>query len=228
MNETGHRKRARGFTLLELMLSVGILALISSVTYMVFAVVIGGWRIGMAMTDTLNHGDYVMEQLVLGLRSAYYPDGRGTDPVYGFWHEDAGGGGPGASDAISWVKMGEALVGGDAPFAGSPHRVRFAVEDVDGIEGGAATAWQVVALPEDFDSDEVPVQLLSDRVIGFNCRAAYRQVDDEIDWEDEWAHTNRLPSAVELTLYLEPPQSGDPPLEIKRVIGIPVAPLSWR
>ena len=218
----------RGFTLLEVMLAVAILAMVAAATTMTFTVVIGGWRRGAAMADRLSRGDFVMDQLVLGLRSAYYPDGRRADALYGFQHESRQRGGL-PSDVISWVKLGGALIGADRAYAGSPHRVRFAVRETsEGDPAASVTAWQVFGQMDDFDPDLLPPIDLSNRILGFKCRAAYERIDDEIDWLDEWPHTNRLPMAVELTLYLEPPDPNDPPLEIKRALGIPVAPLSWR
>ena len=75
--------------------------------------------------------------------------------------------------------------------------------------------------------DEEPVYL-STRVVGFNCRVAYRKIDDDIEWLDEWIETNRLPTTVELSLYLEPLEEGQSPVEVKRVLGIPLGPLSWK
>lgn len=226
--EADARDRTRGFTLLEVMLAVSILALAAAVTAMTFTVVIGGWRRSAAMTDTLQRGDFVMDQLIMALRSAYYPDSRRPDALYGFQHEDSAQRG-GDSDVISWVKLGTALIGEDQPFVGSPHRVMFSVrEDEHGRPAAAVTAWQVFGQMDDFDPDDLPPIFLSDRIVGFNCRAAYRMVDDEIEWHDQWEYTNQLPTAVELTLYIQPPDKNDPPMEIKRVLGIPVAPLSWR
>ena len=46
----------------------------------------------------------------------------------------------------------------------------------------------------------------------------YREEDEAI---------NCLPRVVEITLYLEPLDLNEPPVEIQRTIEIPVAPLSW-
>jgi len=220
--------RERGFTLLELMLAVGILAVVTTVTYMAFAAVVTAWKRGTALTDALHHGDFVVEQLVMGMRSAYYPDARGGSAVYGFQTEDRGGGLYGA-DSMSWVKLGYALVGKECPFAGGPHRVKVSLEaDDEGREAVAVRAWRVHGQPEDFDPDEIEPVFLSARVRGLNCRSAYREVDGEIEWLDEWDDTNRLPTVVEITLYLDPLEEGGEPVEIKRVIGIPVAELSWQ
>jgi prepilin-type N-terminal cleavage/methylation domain-containing protein len=223
----------KGFTLLELMLAVTILALVTTVTYMVFSTTTTAWKKGMALSDVLHHGDFVIEQLVMGLRSAYCPEVRGGSVQYGFWTKDNGEG-EYATDSICWVKVGSALVGGDCPFVGSPHRVQFSIEqDENGKKGVAIRAWRLqgqTAGKDDelFEADKIKPTFLPSKIIGFNCRTAWQKVNDQIDWEDEWKETNRIPTVVELTFYLEPLQEGETPVELKRAVGIPVAPLSWQ
>jgi prepilin-type N-terminal cleavage/methylation domain-containing protein len=217
----------RGFTLLEVMLAVSLLALVSAVTYMTFAAVLTGWRRGVSLAENLHHGDFVLEQLAMGLRSTYYPDAGGKATLYGFWLEDNGEG-QGESDVVSWVKLGGALVGQDSPFAGAPHRVKFFVDDdEDGARAAFIKAWRIDGQPEDFDPDEdVEPVLLSRRVSGFNCRTLMPEdVEDDgaFEWQDEWEYTNDLPIAVEITLYVAPPEGGTDPVAVKRIVQIPVA-----
>ena len=65
-----------GFTLLELLLAVSILTAVSLVTFLSFGAVITAWRRGLELSDDLHHGDYILEQLVMGLRSTYRPDAK--------------------------------------------------------------------------------------------------------------------------------------------------------
>ena len=39
--------------------------------------------------------------------------------------------------------------------------------------------------------------------------------------------SNRLPRAVEITLFLQPVEEGEEPLEMKRVVQIPMSDASW-
>lgn len=222
----------RGFTLLEVLFAVTILSLVATVTFMTFSAATSAWQKGVQLADNMHHGDFVMQQLVLALRSAYYnptaPEGANA---YGFWHEE-GGEGEAADDVISWVKLGGALIGRDAVFAETPHRVEFFLsEDADGGDRGAAVkAWRLQGQPEDFDpEDDVPQIFLSERVLGFNCRMAW-QLDDEneVDWLDEWDETNKIPTIVEVTLYIEPPVPDEDPVEMKRIIGLRVGTLAWQ
>ena len=121
---------ANGFTLLEILLAIAILAVATAVTYMTFSTVTTAWRRGMALSDKMNHAEFIMEQLVMGLRSAYRPNTRNLGETYGFWTEDSGDSSY-SSDVISWVKLGSSLVGEDCSFADSPHRVVVSVENIE-------------------------------------------------------------------------------------------------
>lgn len=214
------------FTLIELLLSLSLLSIVCTVTYLTFSTSLRAWRKGTSMTDSLHHGDYVVEQMVMGLRSMYYPESRPGN-LYGFWHEDNGSD-EDARDVISWVKLGSSLVGSDSPFVDSPHRVKLYL-DTDEKERSvvALKAWQLLGQAEDFDPEELEAIHLSRKVIGFDCRCAYQVVEDEIEWFDEWEQTNRIPTVIEITLYLEPAEEDGVPTHITRIIGIPVGPMAW-
>lgn len=218
------RRGRRGFTLLEILLAVSLLAVTATITFMTFSAATTAWQRGTALVDRLHHGDFVMHQLMLGLRSAYY-----TRQEHGFYQINTGSG-ENAEDEISWVKLGGALVGHEERFAETPHRVRFFVgSTADGETGAMMASWRLAGQMEDFDPDAVETKLLSPRVVGFSCRTAWEYDDqDEIAWLDEWEETNRVPVLVEVTLFLEPIEEGDKPLEMKRIAPIRAAVQSWR
>lgn len=219
--------RDSGFTLIEVLVSVSILVIAVGVAYMSFSVVTQAYRRGMELSDDLHHGDFVIEQLVAGLRSAYYPDAKGVQPKYGFHHSDDGTD-PYSSDVISWVKTGGALISKEQVQPGTPHRIEFFVEPgVEEEPEARVRAWRMYGLPEDFDPEESEPLTISRKVTGFNCRTALRKVDGEIEWLDEWEETNRLPMVAEVTVYMEPLDEDEDPVEIKRIVGIPVAPQAW-
>ena len=224
----------KAFTLLEILLAVSLMALILTSTFMSFSVVLRSWQTGSKMSESLNRGDYVMDQLVKGLRSAYTPNKSGS-PDYGFILIDNGDG-QDSADSISWVKIGPALIGNNSSFAQTPHRVVFTLsENVDYEDSLPATvkAWQIVGLPDDFDEEEdVEPIVISKDTLGFNCRVkdpdqniADEMIaggDFEIEWLDEWENSNAIPELVEVTLFLKSAKEDEPPLELKRLVSIPI------
>jgi len=220
---------AAGFTLIELLVATSILVIVSAMTVLLVTTVTKAWQRATALSEDLHHGDYVIEQLVSALRATRY---RGR--ADGFQLEKGSGGSLGA-DRISWVKEGPELVGEESTFAKTFHRIRFTVarDPESGKMGAAFTAWGDEYLqPDDFDSDALPPLILSDRVVGFSCRVATNGADTgEIEWLDAWdatlpggdSETNHVPRFVELTLYLSPLEEGDAPVEMRRLVDIPIA-----
>ncbi|MEI6807610.1 MAG: prepilin-type N-terminal cleavage/methylation domain-containing protein [bacterium] len=220
---------SRGFTLVEIMVAILLVLMASTMTYVTFAAVTKAWRNGSRMAEDLNHGDFIMDQLVMGLRSAYFPDAQGQVATYGFWLTDSGSGSS-SDDAISWVKQGTALTESNSVTVAGPHRVRFSIEkNEDGVPSAAVRYWRPFALPDDFDPMAIQPEFISSRVCGFNCRVATNTSENIWEWSDIWEKddTNRLPRAVELTIYLEPIGKDRAPVEITRCVEIPVWRLSW-
>lgn len=217
-----------GFTLLELLVGIAIFVLVASVTFSMMAAVSKAWQRGTALCDNLDAGDYVLDQIIEGLQATRYRD-KGD----GFQLKDNGDG-PGSADSISWVKEGSSLVGEDSNLARIYHRIRFFVgRDKQGKRGACFTAWgDEYMQPDDFDPEALTPEMLSDRVVGFNCRVATNDFErSELHWLDTWeetlgggdSQTNHVPRFVEITLYLKPLTEGDPPVEMRRMADIPVA-----
>ena len=221
------------FTLLELLIAVAIFALVAGLAATLMATVSKAWQRGNALTADLHSGDYVMEQLANGLRSARW---RGIND--GFVLEN-GGSGASASDSICWVKEGPDLVGEDTTLGKTFHHIKFFVgQDKNGKSGALYTAWGDEYLQaDDFDPDQLEPELLSDRVVGFDCRVATNNFEgNQLNWMDTWEDslpgggnlTNHVPRFVELTLYLKPLDEEEPPIAMKRWVDIPIAAAGMR
>lgn len=211
-------------------MAIMILSVMMLLSFICFDAVVQSWNAGVEMSDSMAQADHVMEQLVSGLRSAYYPDAGMQVDKYGFQFYE-GGEGPEARDGISWVKIGRALVGEACGFADSPHRINVFVDDGgrDVAGGLAVSAWRVDLQLDDFEPSELKPVSLSPRVVGLNCRMLDKDQpmkNDEPNWQDEWSFSNSIPKAVEITLYMEPPNKRDDPLEVKRIVEIPMFDLS--
>lgn len=202
----------RGFTLLEIMLAVSLLALVSTITMLALGAVVTAWQRGLSLSERLHHGDFVMQQLVAGLGSIYH-----TAPEHGFYLEDNGVG-ERSSDVIRWVKIGDSLTG---PMGGL-HRVEFWMENREDGMVVSVRAWDLLKENTDFDPLTIEPTALSrpDTITGFNCRTGQRDSEDahKIEWLDEWEDTNSVPEFVEITLYLKPMDGGRMPIESKRIV----------
>ncbi|MBQ3811853.1 MAG: prepilin-type N-terminal cleavage/methylation domain-containing protein, partial [Kiritimatiellae bacterium] len=233
MKRIANGRGRAAFTLLEILVAVAILGIVSTTVAFVMGVGVEAWRAGTEMAEESHDGEGVMEQVVMALRSAYYPANGEPDWDFGFQHED-GGDGESARDSISWVKIGNSLVGEDTPWAGAAHRVRLYVEDSNAGDGPGlyVAAWQTVGQAEDFDPDEdVEPLLLSDRVVGLDCRMQDPQKaiepDEPFEWIDEWTASNRIPDHVLVTLALRPQKKGADPDVLVRCVQLPMSAVSW-
>ena len=223
------RRLRRAFTLVEVLIALTLLGLLTAMLFTSFNAVVRAWESGRAAIDATNHADYLLEQLTAALRSAYYP---GSGEQYGLIFTDDGDD-LRSHDLIEWTKVGAALVGEDADFADVPHRVRITVTEPDAPFPGGFTirAWRQGLQLDAFDPDRDTIELsLSPKVVGFNCRLldpdTARTADDELNWIDEWTKTNTLPTALELTLWMEGAEKDSDPIEAKRIVELPMGILS--
>ena len=104
---TSHVSRltSHGFTLIELLVALSIMTLVCGASFMLLSSVSKAWQRGTALSKDLHAGDFVIEQLVVALRSARYRNGEDGLIL------KKSGSGKTASDSISWVKEGSDLVG---------------------------------------------------------------------------------------------------------------------
>ena len=209
--------RRQGFTLLEILVAVVLLATAFTIIWSTFSATLDGWRRSSEFVDRMNHGDYAIDQLVSSLRSTAFFKNR--PDKFGFWL-DSKGGGDAPRDSISWVTSGTAFMKPEDPLAKGLHRIMVSVEDTpDGGEGLAIRAFQ--HLKDEIEKDDVDPWFVSSRVQGLDCEIYNFE---EEDWKDEWEDTNAVPSLIQITLYMEPLEKGELPLKVQRIVQIPVAP----
>lgn len=212
-----HPTPRRGFSLLEMLVAVVLLATAFTIIWSTFSATINAWQAGRKFVDEFHHGDFVLEQVVSALRSTAYFQNR--PDKFGFWLE-TGGSGSYPRDQISFVKSGTAFMMPGHPLAQGLHRVVLGIEnDTRGRPSFTVRAFPHLLdepEPKDFDPWHI-----SSRVRGFQCRV-YNFEDER--WDDEWEDTNSVPRLVEVTVFMEPPKSYEPPLQMTRLIEIPLAP----
>ena len=228
------RTEARpGFTMVEMLMAVVIAGFISVSAFMTFHAVTGSWSAATEYMDKLQRTDYAIDQVVSGLRSAYYPhtgkEGDSSLYNYGFMLFDGGDGKDADdSDVIEWSKTGSAIVDVNSSVKDTVHRVRVMVLEEGNTDfktripatGLYARLCPDIALqPKDdssidftFGNDEMykPV-LIAAGVVGFNCRVMPEPRKDASlasgdQFEDEWANSNKVPYKVELSFRIVDPE----------------------
>ena len=225
--------RKAGFTMIEMLVSTVLVAILIVVCFFTLSTILNSWRRSEVFMDRMQQADYALAQVVSGLRSAYYPVGTEKSNDYGFALFD-GGNGPETTDTIRWTKLGTAIVGESSNLSETPHVVQMYVreETGDGTPGGLTVrAWRGELRPknEEFDptdDEQVPPYLLVQDVQGFNCRVLDPDKpfndDGGYNFTDEWKASNTLPRAVELTFTMKPVEEGEDPMQFRRIIEIPL------
>lgn len=142
------------------------------------------------------------------------------------------------SDMVEWTKLGNAIIGDKSTMGETSHRVRMWVEESrekDEPGGLWVRIWNPDLFVQDdnsrFDEDEFGEEfLLVEDVIGFDCQVQKDAKEVESDgkpkWEETWDSSNSIPYRVKITFRMKPPEKGDDPLPILRVVEIPVSGLS--
>lgn len=229
----------RGFTMIEMLLAVMILAIVTTVTAISYTSVLNNWKKSTDIVDRMQTADYAVNQIVAGLRSAYYPStGENNNMAWGLQLVDGGDGeDQSTSDWIEWTKMGTAIIGNKLQASETSHKVRLWVEESRsrGEQGGLfVKTWNAELINEnarDYDEDEIGDEfLLVPDVVGFDCQIQKdpKEVDADgrPEWEDEWDTSNSIPYRVKLTFRMKPAEGMKESIPIMRVVTIPLWDIS--
>ena len=221
-------RRREGFTLIEMLVSLTILASAMAIVALSFTNIIQAKTFGQKQLNSLHHGDFCMEQIEAALKSAAYF--THTPEKFAFTLDDDEDKYP--ADIISFVTYSTAFmpeVNADGEdirhLKYGLHRIELSIQENDDDDEPALAVRAVQHMidtdDEDFDIDEIEPWIVSKKVKGLNVRV-YDEFEDE--WKDEWEYEKALPHFVEVTIYLDPPENkrGADHMEMKRLIEIPV------
>jgi type II secretion system protein J len=206
-----------GFTLLEVMISVVILAIAMMVAWQMFAAVTRSWTGARARMDKTHHGDFVLSQLSASLRSMAFFESKPEAYAFRVKNNLSGYG----KHSISWVTASGAFIPPGEIYAHGLHRIEIGGgEDDDGNEGLVVTVWPYLA-----EEDEVEKKswFISENIKGLRCRV-YDTKEGEEGWTEKWEYSNSIPGLIEITLYAEPASEHDDPVEFRQLIEIPLGP----
>lgn len=142
--------------MIEMLLATMLVGLLTTLSILTFQAVTHGWQTSTDYLDKMQRTDYALNQLIIALRSAYWPEGGesasskssettkgggtgdGKDRnQYGFYDPyDREGERPSDSDIVEWTKKGSALIGSENAIADAPHRVRVMILEEGDTEDG--------------------------------------------------------------------------------------------
>jgi prepilin-type N-terminal cleavage/methylation domain-containing protein len=225
----------KGFTLVEMLIAVIIVALVTLTATMTYTNVMKGWREATDMVDKMQNADYAFHQIVAGIKSAYYPiDGQNDDNGRGLQLIDGGDGeDESESDWIEWTKLGTAIIGNKLEASQTAHKVRLWIEEprVHGEQGGLwVKTWNAALVNENassYDEENVGDEFLFvPDVVGFDCKIQKDpkslENDGEPKWEETWDTSNAIPYRVKLTFRMKPTEEDKEPIPVMRVVTIPL------
>ena len=209
----------KGFTLLEIIVSIVVLLIVSAVAMKIFSTTLFAWKRSAEVAESIQHGDFAIEQIVSALNSTVYF--RNARKIYAFKAEKENLDGLPA-DSISFVTSSGAFMAPDSPYSEGPHRLKLLIDhDEYGDSALFAIPMPAIADDEEFEEDYATEPLLIARSIG-GLEIMFWD-DDAEDWTEEWEPENSVPERIQITVYVNFPDKEDEAMEFTRVINIPVA-----
>lgn len=204
-----------GFTLLEVLVALTIMAVAFAVAYGSIFTALKAWRRGTELVDGMRHGDFVLDHLESALRSAFYVEGEGER--YGLRFKNRMADYP--ADELSWVTLHPAFTTPKSVLKRGAHRIVVTIDNFDGKDAFAARC-QSHFLERGDLPDEPENKRVSPLIVGLDCRF-YDEEDDK--WLDEWENTNTIPHLLEISLYKKPLEKGGDPVLQRRLVELPLA-----
>jgi prepilin-type N-terminal cleavage/methylation domain-containing protein len=205
--------RRSGFTLLEVLLAVTLLAIIVTVVYSLWNTALRGWKAGIATSANAQRERLVLEVLSdLTQSLVFYNSTPDLYQVVGTHDETVG-------DTVSFVTGSDVLLPATEELAAGMRRVTLAMQqDSDGRYFLAMANTPAVQLTD--GAPEPEWHAVSHDVSGFLCR--YRDPRDG-SWKDEWRDSILAPSALEYTLVFWDRARVTEPVVVTRAIDVPAA-----
>ena len=209
--KTSSSCRHAGFTLVEILISIGILALVIASIFSTWTAILRASKSGQSAAAAVQRIRIVVRLLEDSLSSAQsFSANLG---YYGFMAEN------GNEASLSFVaKLSQAF-----PRSGrfgdlDMRRLTFSLQS--GPDGGRQLVLRQTPLVMDIDEDERehPI-VLAKNVKEFSMQFWDNRLND---WVDEWKQTNQLPRLINITLRLaDTSRALSPVEEISRTVSIP-------
>jgi type II secretion system protein J len=211
--------RRRGFTLMELSLAMGMMAMLALTLYMAMTIALRARDSAAANVAPVRAATVAADLIRQDLESVLPPSGTLAGPFEGY----SNGGLPnGRSDGVEFYCVGRDIARGDSPLAEGIRRVDLLVRSDVNPPVLVRDVNRNLLAQADMPAEE--------EILCRNVRQFALRYFDGTTWQDTWDSTtmgNVLPLAVEMTLDIDvPPQKagGQPtPYRIVRVIPLACA-----
>ncbi|MBN2686369.1 MAG: prepilin-type N-terminal cleavage/methylation domain-containing protein, partial [Pontiellaceae bacterium] len=220
---TSEKYRKRGFTFLELLVAAVILTIVMSVAVQALDQTLRAWKRGGEVIDSIQHGDYVISQLVCAINSTlYFYDENAT---YAFTVEkDTNFGNP--ADIVSFVTTSSAFLPPDSPFLKGPHRIELTIDsDDNGDPALFVLAMPAVNMLMEDDTEDFRDQYDAEPVIACpsvnGLEILFWNEEDE-EWEEEWEEENSVPQRIQVIVSVMSSDPDEDDTIFQRIIEIPV------
>ena len=212
------RHRTQGFTLLELLLSMAIVAVLTLALYSAFYAAFKARDVAQSQVIGVRAATVALDMIEQDLKSVQPPDpsfdadnangeattGSGTGPFDGPFMGYASGGSGGSSGAeIDCYSMGHDFDKPDSLFSEGMRHVQIMLTQDGQTSQLIRNINRNLLSP---NGETLTPEVLASNVISFSA-----QYYDGVNWNDSWdsTQTDVLPVAVDITLEVQDPNSTD-------------------
>ncbi len=207
-------KTRQGFTIIEIMVAMAIMALIVAAIYSSWTAIVRGTEAARKAAAAAQRSRIAMRTLQDALTSA-----RLFTADYQYYAFEAENGDDASLSFVARLPESFPRSGRFGSF--DVRRVTFSVESGPGFDSGRQLVLRQCPLLMDMDIDEKDHPI----VLETGVKAFQLEFWDptQNDWLDGWERTNQLPALVKITLQLggNSPQSHQPLQTITRIVALP-------
>ena len=208
----------KGFTLIELIVSIVILTIALGISYQAFYSSMRSWKYSSNLSESLHQGDYFINKITSNLRSMKFF--KNEKKIYEFIHENNEIYGI-PSDLISFVSTRQNILPNKNILNNQSCRIILFVDINDDGENSLYGSFIPVLINQEkyFEMYNVDKYLISKSIKGLNIKF-WDEVNEQ--WDENWEDKNNIPKKILLELYLKINKYEDYQI-YSRIIDIPVS-----
>ena len=208
----------KGFTLIELIVSIVILTIALGISYQAFYSSMRSWKYSSNLSESLHQGDYFINKITSNLRSMKFF--KNEKKIYEFIHENNEIYGI-PSDLISFVSTRQNILPNKNILNNQPCRIILFIDINDEGDNSLYGSFIPVLINQEkyFEMYNVDKYLISKSIKGLNIKF-WDEVNEE--WDENWEDENNIPKKILLELYIKIKKYDDYQI-YSRIIDIPVS-----